>query len=957
MDKEATTDLPFKQYQSTRHGGPLDLIVGSTGVEPRHFKNVNCSPVPNAAEWVAEESIGCDPKGLNGTRAEHLMFIDDRDADNPRHYRQITARNSPTIINSGFSDRLFHDGRAESTFNGFSIFGDRDHREVIYRSQPLTDSGGRLRLDDDELPLYGSPVPVRIALTKAALASQAVGPIVNDVEMSYTGRTFPHVACRMLDKNILEFQHVSPMDSHLGQLVQRYEHVEAASSGEKCGRGIKLTYRELIQKAFRREWWDVATREYDKIAEVANQSEADREDYKDQIRNRVPLELVSNGFAGAEHADETVYQGTLMQANFPLYWGLSIMMYESSLVSNDAPFDDMMRGQSALVERRWQEVKHIVGTVRLDRSPSFVAPESVTGSAVFQHGFRTFMRSGCIECHEGPLFSEISDRLPEDEIHGINALLTRTLLTNSRGDAIAIEKAAEHETLIHNVVEALTRTATPELTKGQAEQLARQLDLLREESRGDRAKLTQLVVQRLKPLKREQHADSICTHLCDFEDNVAKQFGERKFFDEEERMQYVGELVEPVFVEGMGIPDNQLRHRPKLPFNGVHTRFPTAFYDLGFYAIGVAPPRYDRGNGDVDGLMSIEAAAEAIQDSPEQMANFSDQQRTIVKNIAESRTGTLDPDIKATDKAIVINALNRFRVDSFGDDSSAARGQAYRFDSDWGKPQVRSVRDRLETPRSLNKSNLQTEAAESGGTTTKNFDCRNAVPPVDETLLKSKATDHSWDRNILDPKRRRADLLFRSRARTLVTDEDPTGFRKPFLDDNELAFWGVFRTPTLRNVELTAPYMHNGRLMTLPDVIAFYDRGGDIKADRNINPDMHPLMRDIGFLAPYDKVALHFFLLCLTDENVRYERAPFDHPSLHIVNGYQDAMDANGKHLEQIMTIDCVGRDGNKSEKQEDYQEYLNVDEDLQQQTPKHATEKTLQLFPLGSGEETKVEE
>ena len=34
-----------------------------------------------------------------------------------------------------------------------------------------------------------------------------------------------------------------------------------------------------------------------------------------------------------------------------------------------------------------------------------------------------------------------------------------------------------------------------------------------------------------------------------------------------------------------------------------------------------------------------------------------------------------------------------------------------------------------------------------------------------------------------------------------------------------------FRTPTLRNVALTAPYMHNGTLATLEDVLRFYDNG------------------------------------------------------------------------------------------------------------------------------------
>ena len=38
---------------------------------------------------------------------------------------------------------------------------------------------------------------------------------------------------------------------------------------------------------------------------------------------------------------------------------------------------------------------------------------------------------------------------------------------------------------------------------------------------------------------------------------------------------------------------------------------------------------------------------------------------------------------------------------------------------------------------------------------------------------------------------------------------------------------GAFKTPTLRNVALTAPYMHDGSVATLEDVVEFYDRGGD----------------------------------------------------------------------------------------------------------------------------------
>jgi cytochrome c peroxidase len=50
---------------------------------------------------------------------------------------------------------------------------------------------------------------------------------------------------------------------------------------------------------------------------------------------------------------------------------------------------------------------------------------------------------------------------------------------------------------------------------------------------------------------------------------------------------------------------------------------------------------------------------------------------------------------------------------------------------------------------------------------------------------------------------------------------------------------GAFKTPTLRDVELTAPYMHNGMYKSLEEVVEHYDRGGDVKT--NLSPNMQPL--------------------------------------------------------------------------------------------------------------------
>ena len=70
-----------------------------------------------------------------------------------------------------------------------------------------------------------------------------------------------------------------------------------------------------------------------------------------------------------------------------------------------------------------------------------------------------------------------------------------------------------------------------------------------------------------------------------------------------------------------------------------------------------------------------------------------------------------------------------------------------------------------------------------------------------------------------------------------------------------------FRTQTLRNIALTAPYMHDGRLDTLREVIDFYDRGGVP------NELLSPLIRPLG-LTEQEKRDLEALLHALTGSNV-----------------------------------------------------------------------------------------
>ena len=70
---------------------------------------------------------------------------------------------------------------------------------------------------------------------------------------------------------------------------------------------------------------------------------------------------------------------------------------------------------------------------------------------------------------------------------------------------------------------------------------------------------------------------------------------------------------------------------------------------------------------------------------------------------------------------------------------------------------------------------------------------------------------------------------------------------------------GAFRTPSLRNVALTAPYMHDGSEKTLEDVVEYYEGGGNSNA--YLDKEIHPLA-----LSVRDRTDLLAFLNSLTGE-------------------------------------------------------------------------------------------
>ena len=247
--------------------------------------------------------------------------------------RQVTGRNSPTNINAVFLDRLFWDGRANHFFNGVNPFGNLDPNAKVLKRVPKSVTSGKWvwqgwgwwgmwKWVTSTTYINDALEPTSILLNNAALASQSVGPPLSDVEMSWHGRDFKALGRKLLSLRPLAQQKVSTQDSVLGW------------TADPNAKGLRAewNYARLIRESFHDDWWN-------------------------------STQKTSDGY-------------TMMEANFSLYWGLALMMYQSTLVSDETPYDSFALG---------------------DRT-------RLTPSA--KRGLATFMSSGkCINCHGGPEFA------------------------------------------------------------------------------------------------------------------------------------------------------------------------------------------------------------------------------------------------------------------------------------------------------------------------------------------------------------------------------------------------------------------------------------------------------------------------------------------------------------------------------------------------------------------------
>jgi cytochrome c peroxidase len=126
----------------------------------------------------------------------------------------------------------------------------------------------------------------------------------------------------------------------------------------------------------------------------------------------------------------------------------------------------------------------------------------------------------------------------------------------------------------------------------------------------------------------------------------------------------------------------------------------------------------------------------------------------------------------------------------------------------------------------------------------------NRVPEADVIQLAQEFLNARYNREQVDEK-----VLKNTRTSELGR----------FAVTRDISDMGGFKTSTLRNIDLTAPYMHDGSLKTLDDVVEHYNRGGASSDKETVNPYLSGGIRPLN-LTSEEKRDLVAFLKTLTSK-------------------------------------------------------------------------------------------
>lgn len=332
-------------------------VVSSMGVLFREFTDIE-TPGPGA--FVP----GSDPPVL---KPDLGVAVPDPVGAAFQGVRRVEPRNTPTVFSAAFNHNNFWDGRARHEFNGGSPFGAADPFSHVFVDEP------------------GGLEATRQIISLASVASLATGPALSNFEMSFDGRFWAKIGKKLLQEGVVPLanQRVDPFDSVLGPL---------SNQQMVAGRpGLSVSYSELIEQAFKPEFWMNATEHLESV-----------DDPNDPF-DGVALEIVSGA---ADPADTNQY--TQKEANMSLFFGLAVQAYTQILTPDDSPFDRFHDANPNEFLGIVEDISPAPGVQVVGLTPrQLFGYDLFQGSNLSQQNplFRT---GNCNICHFGPELTENS---------------------------------------------------------------------------------------------------------------------------------------------------------------------------------------------------------------------------------------------------------------------------------------------------------------------------------------------------------------------------------------------------------------------------------------------------------------------------------------------------------------------------------------------------------------------
>ena len=731
--------------------------------------------------------------------------------------RRVEPRNTPTLFGAAMNFDNFWDGRARHDFNGGSVFGAADPQHHVFVNAD------------------GSLTATRQIIRFASLASLATGPGLSDFEMSWSGRNWAKIAKKLLQAGTtpLANQLVDPNDSVLGPYSNQRQTVGGPVN--RAGRpGLNVSYAQLIRAAFAQPLWNNDTQHLEgcytdgKPTLHPNQcsegtvaipvlSDTDADGNGDVVVDGAtdPFDNFVLSIAGGVASPGDTDQFSQMEANFPLFFGLSVHLWGTILVPDDSPMD------------RFYDVNPSAFLSFGEANEKFLVPDLLNCS-----------QTGNVE----PCFREV-ERFKRDP----NVSATMGVTAENGEGGVTIPAGG-------------TRTPTdPDPLFGMDLFLGSNLSLKNPLYRSFRC--------------GECHAQGT---LTDHTFDISHQISFNDFFPEFES------AGREVFPEPLG--------RSRV-INGFSLE------------------------GEING----------------------NAQDAIERNLADF---ALDEMGAPQGQALFDNGIYNIGVTRITSDISRGGNDAFGWPLSLGVLALKNLGGVGYTPG----GHLAWDGfalPDYPGIPLPNFD--PSIDPTGGGLFEETAQDQQinpgfeeepadpklpaylapWASNINVGDEVQQDELFIG-LNTLCEEPILEGFVDTFGPFNpagtvgenfnsasqpQMATWpvvnrvnrmGSFKAPTLRNVELTGPYFHNGGNLTLRQQLDFYLRGGNFPITNSAHRDfliMNLNIEDeaLGGVDPvtgqpafteaqkeHAKASLIDFLLELTDERVRFARAPFDHPELFV---------------------------------------------------------------------------